>query len=201
MISQRTSQKDREGMAPLIIISGPAGVGKSTVIQKLKQVTNRPIHISVSATTRQPREGEIDGVHYHFWTEEKFEEERAKGSFLEHAIVHGTHYYGTPRSEVDLPRSQGKAVILDIDVQGAEQVRRKYPEAFSIFLTAPDYETRLRERHSEDEEGIQRRLKSAKLELARANEYNTQLTNQTIDETVRQLNQLLEEQFVKLNKG
>src|SRR5947199_5185004 len=133
---------------PLIILSGPSGSGKSTVIRGLLADPPGPLRLSVSATTRPPRAGEHDGVEYHFWTRERFEQELASGAFLEHASVHG-NYYGTLRAEVEPYLHEGRGVILDIDVQGADQVRRKCPEHVSVFLLAPsleEYERRLRRR-------------------------------------------------------
>src|SRR5215510_9512995 len=112
---------------PLIILSGPSGVGKSTVVGRLLAGGDPPLRLSVSATTRPRRPGEVDGVHYHFWTRERFAKELAAGAFLEHAEVHD-QLYGTPRAEVDPYRERGMGVILDIDVQGAASIRRLYPD-------------------------------------------------------------------------
>src|SRR5205809_3719473 len=103
---------------PLIILSGPSGSGKSTVIQRLLADPPGPLRLSVSATTRPPRPGEVDGRDYYFWTRDRFEAELRAGAFLEHAVVHGANYYGTLRSEVEPDLERGTGVILDIDVQG-----------------------------------------------------------------------------------
>src|SRR5436309_11636858 len=108
---------------PLIIVSGPSGTGKSTIVKRLLADPELPLRLSVSATTRRPRPGEKDGVQYHFWSRERFLQEKEAGAFLESAEVHG-QYYGTLKREVEPYREQGKGVILDIDVQGAAQIRR-----------------------------------------------------------------------------
>src|SRR5262245_10306275 len=124
-------------LGPLLIVSGPSGSGKSTVVARLREIcTDPPLHVSVSPTTRPERPGEQDGVHYHFWKRERFEQGLAEDAFFESALVHG-HYYGTLRDEVGRWRAKGWAVVLVIDVQGAEQVRRKCPDAVSVFLDAP----------------------------------------------------------------
>jgi guanylate kinase len=154
-------------VAPLIIVSGPSGSGKSTVIRRLLAEERLPLRSSVSATTRAPRSGERDGVEYHFWTHERFQEQVRAGAFLEWAEVHG-QAYGTLREEVEPYRARGVGVILDIDVQGAEQVRRACPDNCSVFLRAPtweEYERRLRQRGTEDEASIARRLATARREL------------------------------------
>jgi guanylate kinase len=183
---------------PLIILSGPAGCGKSTVTARLLARGDLPLRQSVSATTRPPRPAERDGVHYRFWTRERFEAERDAGGFLEWALVFG-NYYGTPRSEVEPYREQGDGVILVIDVQGAAQVRAKCPDAVSVFLTAScweECERRLRARATEDEPTIARRLATAREELARAGEYQYQVINDDLDTAVEQLHGIVKAQFV-----
>jgi guanylate kinase len=176
-------------MAPLLIVSGPSGSGKSTVIGRLLVELNLPMHLSVSATTRKPRAGEQDGVHYHFWARPQFEEARDRGEFLEWAEVHG-NYYGTLRREVEPFRRQGTLVILDIDVQGARQIRQQCPDAVTVFLQTSSldtYEQRLRKRGTEDEAAIQRRLNTAKSELARVGEYDFRVTNDDLESAVSQM--------------
>jgi len=128
------------------IISGPSGVGKGTVCAKLREL--RPgIHIPVSLTTRQPRPGEIDGISYHFVPEHRFREMAASGQLLEHAVVHGRYSYGTPRKDVADAIAAGRDVLLEIDIQGARQVKRNLPEAKLVFIAPPSWETpRLRPR-------------------------------------------------------
>ena len=120
-------------LAPLFILSGPSGTGKSTLLSRLLADKDPPLRLSVSATTRQPRKTEQDGVHYHFWTRQSFEDQVRAGAFLEWADVFG-NLYGTLVSEVQPYRQQGTGVFLDIDVQGAAQVRQKCPEAVTAFL-------------------------------------------------------------------
>ena len=161
-------------LAPLILVSGPTGSGKSTLIRATVAESKMPLRLAISATTRLPRPGEIDGVDYHFWPLELFRQRLDEGAFLERAQVHGKHYYGTPRSEVDGYRERGIGVILDIDVQGAALVRPLFPDHLSIFVRLSDPETyarRLRLRGSDSEETIARRMETAKGELERANEY------------------------------
>jgi guanylate kinase len=178
---------------PLIIVSGPSGTGKSTLIARFLQTSPWPMRLSVSATTRGERVGEQKGVHYHFWTREHFEQERDKGAFLEWAEVHG-NFYGTPVSEVTPHREQGCGVILDIDVQGAAQVRLKIPDHLSVFIRTESLETlerRLRDRGTEDEAAIQRRLANARRELERKGEYDCELINEDLDLAVSHLNGLI----------
>jgi guanylate kinase len=184
-------------MGPLIILSGPSGVGKSEVVKRLLARADLPLHLSVSATTRPPRAGEVDGVHYHFWSRQRFEEELRAGGFLEHAEVFGNSY-GTLRREVEPFRQRGQGVLLEIDVQGAEQVRRRCPDAVTIFLTAPSlqtYEQRLRHRHTENEEAIRRRLEGAARELARAGEYDYRVVNDDLDRAVGEVETIIRQHF------
>ncbi len=183
---------------PLIILSGPSGSGKSTVIRRLLATTDLPLRLSVSATTRAPRAGEVDGVHYHFWTPERFEREVAAGAFLEWAEVHG-RYYGTLLGEVEPYREQGQGVLLDIDVQGAAQVRKRYPgDHVSVFLRArslDDYRQRLRQRGTEAEDAIARRLLAAERELACAGEYDYQVVNDVLEQAVAEVEAIIRRQF------
>jgi guanylate kinase len=178
---------------PLIIIAGPSGSGKSTVIGRLLADRSLPLHLSVSATTRPPRDKEVDGVDYHFWSREQFESQADAGAFLECAEVHG-NWYGTLRSEVDDYRRRGVGVVLDIDVQGAETVRRLYPESLSIFLCTScweAYEQRLRRRGTEDEATIARRLATARRELQRKGEFDYVVLNDDLEAAVARVRSLV----------
>jgi guanylate kinase len=184
---------------PLLILSGPSGSGKSTVLQRLLKIEDLPLRLSVSATTRRPRGYEQDGEHYHFWTRARFEAEVAAGAFLEWAEVYG-NYYGTLRREVEPYREQGIGVVLDIDYQGAAQVRRLCPDAVTVFLrtsSLDEYERRLRKRHTEDEPAIQRRLAGARLELAHAGEYQHQVINDDLGAAVADLHAIVRNLFAK----
>jgi guanylate kinase len=178
---------------PLIIVSGPSGSGKSTVIAQLLADNRLPLHLSVSATTRPPRTGEQDGVHYYFWSPERFEREVSAGAFLEWARVHG-HCYGTLRKEVEPYRLQGRGVILDVDVQGAAHVRQLCPDSTTIFLRASSldaYERRLRQRGTEDEAAIRRRVEAARAELARAGEYDYEVVNDDLEKAVSKFREIV----------
>jgi guanylate kinase len=184
---------------PLFILSGPSGSGKSTVIARLLADQDLPLRLAVSATTRPPRKNERAGEHYHFWTQEQFDWERAADGFLEWAEVFGMGYfYGTLKSEVEPYRDRGVGVLLEIDVKGWEQVRQRCPEAVSIFLRTSSletYEKRLRERGTESEANIRRRLKEARAELARAPEYDYQIINDNLEEAVTQLRGIVQAKF------
>ena len=179
----------------LVIISGPSGSGKSTVVQKLFQNSELPLMLSVSATTRPPRPGEMDGRDYYFLSDEEFQRRRNAGEFLECKEVFGRGYwYGTLREAVSTGLNDGKWVILEIDVQGALAVLRDQPEAITIFVhpgSMAELEKRLRNRGTESEEAIQRRLKVAAEELALKHHYTHEVINQEINTTVQHLCQLL----------
>ncbi|MEG0273615.1 guanylate kinase [Amedibacillus sp. YH-ame10] len=157
----------------LIIISGPSGVGKGTVREYFIKDESLKLAYSISMTTRSPRAGERDGVDYIFTTKEKFEDAITKGELLEWAEFVG-NYYGTPMSQVEKLRNEGKNVLLEIEVQGATQVREKCPEAVSIFIIPPsmeELESRIRGRRSEPEEVVQQRLAKADKEMKMMNNY------------------------------
>ena len=181
-------------MSPRVfVVSGPTAVGKGTVVARLKQ-RYPEVFVSVSATTRSPRPGEVDGVHYHFVTDDQFDELVAGDGLLEWALVHGSNRYGTPRSAVDEAVEQGRVVVLEIDLQGARQVRKTYPDAQQVFLEPPSWDELVRRlvgRGTETPEQQERRLVTAKEELARAGEFDHALVNTEIDQTVDDLVGLL----------
>jgi guanylate kinase len=186
-------------LAPLIIVSGPSGSGKSTLIRRLLEESTWPLRLSVSVTTRKPRANEQHSVHYHFWTAPDFEKEKDAGNFLEWAQVYG-NYYGTPAQEVTPFRERGQGVLLDIDVQGAEQVRKRCPDAVSIFILTSRFETledRLRMRQTESEAALQRRLKTAQGEIARAAEYNYQVVNDDLESALASMRKIVQSLFEK----
>jgi guanylate kinase len=191
-------------MGPLIILSGPTGSGKSTVVERLIAESELPLRRAISATTRQPRPTEEQDRDYHFLTMEEFQRRREAGDFLESAQVHGKDYYGTLRSEVDCYRAQGMGVILVIDVQGAARIRELYPDALSVFLTTSTteiLEQRLRNRGTEDEATQARRLATAKVELSRQHEYRETVINDDLEEAVRQLRELIAPYFCETQHG
>lgn len=162
----------------LIIISGPAGSGKGTIVSHMRE--KAPFEFSVSATTRAPRPGEIDGVHYHFIDKAAFEEKIRNGDMLEHAEYVG-NYYGTPKAPVEKTLSEGKDIILDIEVQGALQVKEKMPDAVMVFVLPPDAETlegRLRGRGTETDQVIEKRMNKARTELSLLSRYDYVVINQ-----------------------
>jgi guanylate kinase len=169
----------------LFILSGPSGVGKDTVLRQAKSRLEN-IRTSISVTTRTPRRGEKHGVSYFFVSPETFQEMRKRGEFLEHAEVH-TFWYGTPRAWVLEQLDAGVDVVLEIDVQGAMQVREQFPDLILIFLAPPSWEAlsqRLRRRDTESAEKIQRRLTNARQEMARIDEYDYLVINAKLEDAV-----------------
>lgn len=174
------------------IISGPSGVGKSTVLKELFKDRD-DLYFSVSATTRAPRPGEVDGVHYHFTDVDHFQRLISEDAFLEYAEYVG-NFYGTPKKFVDEAMEQGKDVILDIEVQGALQVTSKRPEVVRIFIAPPSWkalEERLTGRGTDSAEKVQKRLVRAKVELQTANTYDYFVINDTVERAVRELNAIM----------
>jgi guanylate kinase len=182
----------------LIVLSGPSGVGKTTLVEALLRRTSLPLRRAVTATTRAPRPGEVPEVSYHFWTHDQFQEAITRNEMLEWAEVHGKDFYGTPMSEVDPYREQGTGVILVIDVQGAGQVRARYPgDHLSVFVYPPtfdDLERRLRGR-GEAEESVGRRLATAHQELARRDEYDRVLVNDDLETAATALEVIIRDEF------
>lgn len=169
----------------LFIISGPSGVGKSTVLKALFR-EHPDLYFSVSATTRAPREGEIDGVHYRFIKSEQFLQMVQENEFLEYAEYVGS-FYGTPRGPVEDAMAQGRDAFLDIEIQGAQQVYEKRPDAVRIFIAPNSWaelERRLTERGTDSAEKIQKRLLRAKVELQAAENYDYLVVNDTVEQAV-----------------
>lgn len=169
----------------LTVISGPSGSGKGTVVKRIKEM-REDIGVSVSATTRSPRDGEIDGREYYFITHADFEEKLARGEILEHTVYCG-NYYGTPKSEVDRVVSAGKDLILEIEVEGAAQIKKLYPDAVTVMLIPPtldELRARLEGRGSEDSATVEKRLCRALEEIKLAYEYDFVVVNENgkIDE-------------------
>jgi guanylate kinase len=187
----------------VIVLSGPSGSGKTTIVSELLEKSPVPIEMSISATTRPRRDNEIDGVHYHFLTPERFQELRSQDAFLECAEVHRSGYwYGTLKSEVDRICGQGKWVLLEIDVEGALRIMGLFPAAVSIFLETPsadEYERRLRARGTESEEVIQRRLRTAQEELKSAGSYKHRVVNENLQQAVREICDILAAREVELS--
>ena len=177
----------------LIILTGPSGVGKGTVVKEiLGKVKN--IWLSISATTRKPREGEKSGENYYFLNEDKFIEMIEQNLFLEWAQFAG-NYYGTPLSSVQEKIEKGFTVLLEIEVEGAKQIKEKFPNSLSIFLLPPDIaelERRIRNRGTEKEKAIKKRLSRANYEISVSNQFDFALTNNNIDETAKRIIKLIQ---------
>jgi guanylate kinase len=179
----------------LIILAGPAGVGKGTLVRWILE-NSEGFSLSVSATTRSPRPGEIEGIHYNFVDKPKFEQLITDNQLLEWATVHGDNYYGTMFNELTRAEAEKLHLLLEIDLQGARQVMKLVPEAITFFIQPPSFavlESRLRERATETESQIQTRLITARAEIAAAEEFDYQLINDDLAQTGKEILKIVSE--------
>jgi len=177
----------------LFVISGCSGVGKGTVINEFMKRNSDDFILSVSCTTRNPRQGETDGVNYFFISKEEFEQNIKDGKFLEYAQF-AENYYGTKKKYIQQKMDEGYNVLLEIDTQGALQVKEKMPEAVLIFIAPPsveELEKRLRGRHTEDEDTIQKRLAQVKIELERSQKYDYTVINDNVERAVEEIESIV----------
>lgn len=189
---------NKKGM--LVLYTGSSGVGKGTLMERLLEA-DKSIRLSVSNTTREPRKGEIDGVHYNFVTKDEFLSLIDKDGYLEYAEYCG-NYYGTPKQQVENLLDEGYNVFLEIEVQGGLQVMEKYPDILSIFILPPSIESlerRLRRRGTEDEETIQKRLKAAEEEMQYKSKYKYNVINGDLDVAVNEILDILHKEVEKNN--
>jgi guanylate kinase len=180
----------------VFVITGPSGVGKGTLIERLLDAVPG-LELSVSATTREPRAGEVNGRDYHFLTSEEFERRVEAADFLEHATYSGNRY-GTLREEVERRLAEGRSVVLEIEVQGARQVRAAMPEAVLIFIAPPGpaaLRERLEERGTDSPEAIARRLRTAEIELEAQDEFPHVVVNDEVQKSASELEKLVREQL------
>ena len=186
----------------LFVVSGPSGAGKGTICKALIE-RRSDVFLSVSATTRKPREKEVSGVHYHFLSEEDFKQRIAEGDMLEHAVFCG-NYYGTPKQKVDEMLDAGKNVILEIEVQGAMKVRSKYPEGVFIFVLPPSMQelrSRIKGRGTESDEVIAERLNTAAWECSHIEKYNYILLNDSIEDAVGQFEAVIQAEHCRTERN
>lgn len=186
----------------LIIISGPSGCGKDTICCEIFKIRDNIVK-SISITTRNKRQNEIDGKDYYFVTKDEFLEKIKNKELLEHAIVHGKDYYGTPKSKIIETLNSGKDIVLIIDIQGALQIKDKYPEAIFIFILPPsmkELKNRLLNRGSETKESMLRRFKSMYKEINEINKYNYVVVNDDLKESVKKVNAIIESQKCRVDR-
>ena len=191
----------RNNEGQLIILSGPSGSGKGTIVKRLLSQREDTV-LSVSMTTRQPRPGEVDGVHYHFCTREEFEKVIAEDGFLEYAEYNG-NYYGTPEAPIRRLLSEGKNVILEIEVQGAEKVMNHRSDLVSIFITIPsieELERRLRDRGTETDDKVRGRMETARQELTRAFRYHYVVLNDEVELATARINTIIDAESMRYSR-
>lgn len=190
---KRARRRHEDWKPSALVLAGPTAVGKGTVVSHIKQ--HYPdVHLSISATTRAPRPGEEDGVHYYFVDHAEFDAMIADGSLLEWAEVHGQNKYGTPRRPVEQALAEGKPVLFEIDLQGARQIRQTMPEARHVFLLPPSWDElvrRLENRGTESAEERERRLATAQDELAAQKEFDVRVVNVEVSEAAKQVVELM----------
>ena len=177
----------------LIIISGPSGVGKGTIINELLK-ENKNLHYSISMTTRKKRENEIDNVNYYFVTPEEFKENIKNNKLIEYAEVYENLYYGTPKDKVEENLNNGKHVILEIDVEGMNNIKKYDENAISIFIAPPsleELESRLRNRKTETEEKINERIKKAEYELEQKKYYDYIIINDDLEKAIKETKNII----------
>ena len=194
-------KEQRNGL--LLVVSGPSGVGKGTLVKALMD-RNSKIKMSVSATTREPRPGEIEGIHYFFKTEDEFKAMVDRGEFLEYIHVFGSKYYGTPRSFVEQQLADGYDVILEIDVQGAMKVKQAFPDAVLIFITAPsmsEIKSRLIGRGTETMEQVEKRFATAFEEIKMIPQYDYVIINDVVDVAVHHMEAILEAERCRTSRS
>ena len=195
-MSKSKSSDTASNKGHLVVFSAPSGAGKTTLLEHLRFCIPSLVY-SISATTRQPRRGELNGIHYFFMSEEEFKKVIDEAGFAEWQMVHG-NYYGTPRSFIDETLSRGADIVMDIDVFGKKKFDAIYPEAVGILILPPDMEVleeRLRERHSETEESIERRMTNARIEMNFAlceGKYEYRIINDNLEQAKKELLELVQ---------
>ena len=184
---------DEDRPRRLVVLAGPTAVGKGTLSAYVRDHFPE-VWLSVSATTRSPRPGEVEGIHYHFVDEPEFSRMEQAGELLESAVVHGRNHYGTPRGAVEQALREHQMALLEIDLQGARQVRATMPEAFFVFLAPPSWDELVRRlvgRGTEDEEERNRRLETAKVEMAAEDEFDVTIVNDDVRRAAEELVSLM----------
>lgn len=186
--SDFAQKRDRQSRGKLIVLTGPSGVGKGTLVQILLQ-RHPELYLSISATTRSPRPGEINGKHYYFVSRSDFEKMIAGNNLIEWAEFAG-NYYGTPRLPVEQKIAEGETILLEIELEGAKQIAATLPDTLRIFILPPSFsalEQRLRDRATESESAINRRLERAQIEMNAAKEFDLQIINDDLETALHQL--------------